>query len=251
VPQAVCHALQAELDEWYQLIAVLDAQRQAELSLVQLLVWSHEPLLRLTTLVTLVRATGKLKGGAMTVAMQRQARHGDPAVAGYATHILRKACTPLFGMLARWVLVGELHDPHSEFFVERRAAVPAELRTPAPQRLEPARRRCCVPPRRCVHLPTAEPEIEGDGGAAPGCRCYAVLCYAMLCYAMLCSVQVPLERMWAEGFALREAMLPCFVPKPLALAVLGVGKTLNFIRLACRDTVRADACLAGTRTASS
>ena len=33
----MCHALQAELDEWYQLIAVLDAQRQTELSLVQLL----------------------------------------------------------------------------------------------------------------------------------------------------------------------------------------------------------------------
>ena len=34
------HALQAELGEWYQLLAVLDAQRQSELSLVQVRVSS-------------------------------------------------------------------------------------------------------------------------------------------------------------------------------------------------------------------
>lgn len=38
VAQAFCHALQAEMGEWYQLLAVLDAQRQSELSLVQPLV---------------------------------------------------------------------------------------------------------------------------------------------------------------------------------------------------------------------
>ena len=49
---------QAELGEWYQLLAVLDAQRQSELSLVMLLVWSHEPMQRLLTMTQLARPRG-------------------------------------------------------------------------------------------------------------------------------------------------------------------------------------------------
>ena len=91
---------------------------QAELTLMQLFVWSHDPLQRLTTLAQLVRGTSKLKGGAMTVAIERLRRHGDPAVAGHVSHLLKRACEPLFGMLRRWLLHGELDDPHAEFFIE-------------------------------------------------------------------------------------------------------------------------------------
>ena len=34
---------------------------------------------------------------------------------------------------------------------------------------------------------------------------------------------------------LREGMIPCFVPRELALEILNVGKALNFIRLCCGD----------------
>ena len=63
VAQAFCHALQAELGEWYQLLAVLDAQRQSELSLVQLLVWSHEPTQRMLVMTQVgVRVTVRVRG---------------------------------------------------------------------------------------------------------------------------------------------------------------------------------------------
>ncbi|KAL1528856.1 hypothetical protein AB1Y20_010179 [Prymnesium parvum] len=127
VPQSFRHALQVELTEWFQLIAILEAQRQSSLTLLQLLVWSHQPLQRLITLVQLVRSCGSLKGGAMSVAMARYERHGDPEVAGYVRHLLRQSCSPLLAMVRQWVMRGELLDPHNEFFIEQQAVPLNEL----------------------------------------------------------------------------------------------------------------------------
>ena len=168
VAQALRHALQEELDEWYQLLAVLEEQRQSDLTLLQLLVWSTEPLQRLLVMAQLTRGCGHLKGGAMTVAMARQERHGDPAVCGYVCHLLRAACAPLYGMLREWLLRGEITDASGEFFIEERAVKLADL--------------------------------------------------------------------WESRYVLRDAMLPCFLSRELALEILNVGKALNFIRLCCGDT---------------
>lgn len=127
VPQALRHVLQGELDEWFQLLAVLEAQRQDGLSLVQLLVWSSQPLQRLLLMAQIVRGCGHLKGGAMTVAIARHERHGDPAVASYVRHLLRAACSPLFWMIREWLLSGELRDVHEEFFIEQRAVPLSQL----------------------------------------------------------------------------------------------------------------------------
>ncbi|KAL3915743.1 MAG: hypothetical protein SGPRY_007099, partial [Prymnesium sp.] len=127
VPQSFRHALQAKLTEWFQLIAVLETQRQSELTLLQLLVWSHQPLQRLITLVQLVRSCGSLKGGSMSVSLARYERHGDPEVSGYVRHLLRQTCQPLMAMVKQWVLRGELIDPHDEFFIEQRAVPLEEL----------------------------------------------------------------------------------------------------------------------------
>ena len=54
---------------------------------------------RLLTMAQLTRGCGHLLGGAMTVAIARHERHGDPQVSGYVRHLLRAACAPLFGML--------------------------------------------------------------------------------------------------------------------------------------------------------
>eukprot|EP00908_Phaeocystis_cordata_P018531 Transcript_29992.p1 GENE.Transcript_29992~~Transcript_29992.p1 ORF type:complete len:577 (+),score=304.80 Transcript_29992:1475-3205(+) len=85
-----------------------------------LLVWSHEPMQRLLTMTQLVRSCGSLKGGALSVAIHRHERHGDPDVQTYVRHLLRQTLSPLFEMIRRWVLHGELRDPHHEFFVEQR-----------------------------------------------------------------------------------------------------------------------------------
>jgi gamma-tubulin complex component 3 len=105
----------------FQLIAVLEEQRQSSLTLLQLLVWSSEPMHRLQLMAQLVRGSGHLKGGAMTVALARQERHGDPFVRGYVRQLLRAACAPMFAMLREWLLHGEITDAHDEFFVEQRA----------------------------------------------------------------------------------------------------------------------------------
>ena len=120
VPQALAHALQAELGEWHELLAVLEAQRRSELSLQQLLVWTYEPLQHLITLTQLVRGCRTLKGGAMTRALERYERHGDVTLARSVRMLKQRACAPLYLMLRRWLSSGELRDPHGEFFVEER-----------------------------------------------------------------------------------------------------------------------------------
>ena len=94
VPQALRHGLQTELREWFQLIAVLEAQRQSELTLVQLLVWSAEPMQRLIAMVQLVKGCGHLKGGAMCVAMRTYERHGDPALSKHVRQVRAAAFHP-------------------------------------------------------------------------------------------------------------------------------------------------------------
>ena len=121
VAQALRHALQEELDSWYQLLAVLEEQRQSELTLLQLLVWSAEPMQRLLLMAQLTRGCGHLKGGAMTVAIQRQENHGDPQISGYVRQLLTAACKPLFTMTREWILHGEITDSYDEFFIEQRA----------------------------------------------------------------------------------------------------------------------------------
>ncbi len=128
VPQALSHALQAELDEWFQVLAVLEQQRQHQLTLVQLTVWSSEPMQRLVVMAKLVRSASRLTGGALTVALQRHEKHGDPAISEYVCHLLRACCAPLYSMLTRWVLDGELAESHqSEFFIQQTAAPLADL----------------------------------------------------------------------------------------------------------------------------
>ena len=94
MPQALRHGLQTELREWFQLIAVLEAQRQSELTLVQLLVWSAEPMQRLIAMVQLVKGCGHLKGGAMCVAMRTYERHGDPALSKHVRQVRAAARPP-------------------------------------------------------------------------------------------------------------------------------------------------------------
>ena len=53
----------------------------------------------------------------MAGAIHLHAQHGDPLVRGIMARLLRKVCSPLFEMVRRWVLEGELDDLYQEFFV--------------------------------------------------------------------------------------------------------------------------------------
>lgn len=130
VGQAFCAALQAELSDYYRLMAVLEAQVHNPiplmpqgkvtgnyLSLRRLMVWLAEPLVRMRLMAVLVDDCKSLRGGAMAGAIHMHAQHGDPLVRNFMSKLLRQVCSPLFEMVRRWVLEGELDDLYEEFFI--------------------------------------------------------------------------------------------------------------------------------------
>lgn len=130
VGQAFCASLQEELSDYYRLIAILEAQVHHPiplmsegskagnyLSLRRLMVWLAEPLVRMRLLAVLVDDCKSLRGGAMAGAIHMHAQHGAPIVRSIMARLLIRVCSPLFEMVRRWVLEGELDDLYEEFFV--------------------------------------------------------------------------------------------------------------------------------------
>ncbi|KAK2417347.1 gamma-tubulin complex component [Trifolium repens] len=130
VGQAFCSALQDELSDYYKLLAVLEAQSsnpipllsetvssENYLSLRRLANWLAEPLVKMRLMADLVEKCRVLRGGAMAGAIHLHARHGDPMVHEFMKRLLQRVCSPLFEIVRRWVLEGELEDIFSEFFI--------------------------------------------------------------------------------------------------------------------------------------
>ncbi len=65
----------------------------------------------------LVDGAGVLTGGALASRLHAHARHGDMSCSDLVQRIMDSVCNPIYAMLTRWILHGELHDPHGEFFV--------------------------------------------------------------------------------------------------------------------------------------
>lgn len=171
--QAFCAALHHELTEFYRLMAALEGQTGAganagSLTLRRLVVWTHDPMLRMKTLASLVEHCAGLKGGALVSAIHQFSCHGDPYVQTLMKHILFTVAKPMFSMLHGWVYEGALHDAHNEFFVAQRE-------------------------------------------------------------------DVPVDHIWQQKYDLRVAMLPAFIPRPLAERILIIGKSLDFLRHVCHD----------------
>lgn len=130
---ALGFALQEELHDYYRLLAVLEQElgrrtkalrdgkgRSAGLvglTLLRLRVWVQEPLERMQLMARLVESVGPLSGGALASRLFGHSKHGDAAVRGFVTRVTASACSPLTAMLTRWLVHGELQDPHREFFV--------------------------------------------------------------------------------------------------------------------------------------
>ncbi len=147
VAHALCAVLQEELAEYYRLIAALEAQHATSepppggaklrgtgqsassgLTLRRLLVWSYEPRHRFKTMAVLVDTAkaGGIKGGALASAIHAHSRHGDPDVRAFVSRVMKRLSVPIFQATRRWILEGELDDPHSEFYIASRRAVPAD-----------------------------------------------------------------------------------------------------------------------------
>ena len=129
VVQAFGFALQQELLDYYRLLSILeseasrdsegrDTEREASgLTLLRLRAWMQEPLERLFLMARLVEGAGPLIGGALASRLHGHTRHGDDGVRSLVSRIMKATAAPLYGMLERWVLHGELHDSQQEFFI--------------------------------------------------------------------------------------------------------------------------------------
>lgn len=118
--------MQAELTEYYRLLAVLESQRTKHgpeepanyLNLKKLYLWVQEPMERMKWLAIIIDSVHSLKGGAVCSALHSYVLNGSPATRGFVGRILREACAPVLAMVRQWTIEGELNDPFKEFFVE-------------------------------------------------------------------------------------------------------------------------------------
>lgn len=133
--QGFVSALKSELTKYYGMVAMLqeqlNKQRQGEtfalfssplrperLTLMKILVWSVDPLQRLQLLAIIAEACQEKKGGALASTVYGFLNNGNPMVKSIAKELLLALCAPLYQMLTKWLLEGELCDPHGEFFIE-------------------------------------------------------------------------------------------------------------------------------------
>jgi len=125
VSQSFCGALQAELTEYFRLIAILENE-ESNLTLRQLKVWSQEPLRRLRLMAEMVDSVQGLRGGALASVVHLHSRHGDPFVSSFVDSIMRKVSAPIFESIRLWAMHGELSDACNEFFISADLSVPDE-----------------------------------------------------------------------------------------------------------------------------
>lgn len=130
--QGFVSALQNELTTYYGMVAILqdhyNRQRKLnlydwkqcpeKLTLVKLLVWSAEPLHRLQWLAAIAEACQEKKGGVLASTVYKFFSKGDPLVKSLVTDLLLAICGPLQQMMSRWLMEGEIIDPHGEFFID-------------------------------------------------------------------------------------------------------------------------------------
>jgi gamma-tubulin complex component 3 len=137
IGQSLIAALREELTEYYRLVAVLQSQIKQQvdmsmdspmseerplchtdgLTLCRLSVWTFEPQRRMKCLVAVVEACKDKRGGALASCVHGFLQHGDPVIRETVKNLLAAVCKPMYVMLSRWIIDGELEDPYGEFFI--------------------------------------------------------------------------------------------------------------------------------------
>ena len=111
--------MQAELTEYYRLLAVLESQRTTYtcddaanyLNLRKLYLWVQEPLERMKWLAVITDLVKNLKGGAICSAINTYVLNGSPSTKQFISRILKEVSTPILSMIKTWMLAGEINDP--------------------------------------------------------------------------------------------------------------------------------------------
>lgn len=68
-------------------------------------------------LLSILEFTENEQGGYLASGIHSFIEHGDPDLQTLVKGILSEVCKPLYSMLTKWLLDGELCDPHKEFFI--------------------------------------------------------------------------------------------------------------------------------------
>ncbi|KAI6047201.1 gamma-tubulin complex, component 3 [Pisolithus marmoratus] len=103
IEQSLCHHLQAQLTEYYRLIAILDVRdEETRLTLKRLDVWITEWRLRMRMMSVCVEGAREAHGGALVNLIHSYTDNGDPFIRKFTDQLLEE---------------GELYDPYNEFFV--------------------------------------------------------------------------------------------------------------------------------------
>ncbi|KAJ7228614.1 gamma-tubulin complex DGRIP91/SPC98 component [Mycena pura] len=227
IEQSLCHHLQAQLTEYYRLIAILESQMSASsngtrdgslegrslreeetgLTLRRLDVWITEWRLRMRMMSVCVEGARGAQGGALVNLIHSYTDNGDPFVRKFTDQLLEEVSKPFFATLHKWLFSGELYDPFSEFFVAMDPTL-AHMQSLHPSSLAGG----IAPP-------------SGDGGFGG--------------FADVDDISVEREgglKLWEAKYQFQEDMLPMFVGEAFGNKIFSTGKSLNFIRYSCHDS---------------
>ncbi|KAG8860111.1 Microtubule-nucleating Tub4p (gamma-tubulin) complex component [Tulasnella sp. 330] len=206
IKQSLCHHLQAQLTEYYRIVAVLESQmaqgvavedsssgrsedRDTGLTLRRLEVWIEEWRLRMRMMSVCVEGCKDTSGGALVSLIHAYTDNGDPFVRQFTDDLLEEVSKPFFGTLHRWIYSGDLHDPFLEFFVG----------------IDPA----FEDQQYAAAVNSFDDESKArEGGLS----------------------------LWQSKYAFRKEMLPRFVGEDFGRKIFSTGKSLNFIRYSCQDS---------------
>lgn len=89
-----------------------------KLTLVQIEMLMVEPRERLQWLANIAEMCQEKKGGALATEIFAFKSDGNRKRKALVHDLLVAVCTPLQYMLGKWLIEGEINDPHSEFFIE-------------------------------------------------------------------------------------------------------------------------------------
>ncbi|KAJ7180143.1 gamma-tubulin complex, component 3 [Mycena crocata] len=228
IEQSLCHHLQAQLTEYYRLIAILESQMSASsnrslndanlesslkeeetgLTLRRLDVWITEWRLRMRMMSVCVEGARDAQGGALVNLIHGYTDNGDPFVRKFTDQLLEEVSKPFFATLHKWLFSGELYDPFSEFFVAMDPTL-AHM-----QYMHPSSLAGGIGPLSGdggfggLGGDTDDISVERDGGL----------------------------KLWEAKYQFQEDMLPMFVGEAFGKKIFSTGKSLNFIRYSCHDS---------------
>ncbi|CAH1117505.1 unnamed protein product [Phaedon cochleariae] len=131
--QAFIATLSDELSDYYKTVALLQASmnrhgsmENSEMTLKRALYMMHEHHTRFEWLAYIAEQCSDKKGGSLITAIHGFLQHGSKCAQEVSEKVLKAVCKPLYIMLSRWLLDGEINDPCNEFFVEAKTVIAAE-----------------------------------------------------------------------------------------------------------------------------